>query len=58
MELTKDQIDRLEVIESAYQKTLAVLNHNIKESNEKTLALEKLEEMQFWAIKSVYGEAK
>ncbi len=58
MNLSQEQSDRLEVIESAYQKMLMVLNHNTKTSREKTVALEKLEEMELWAVKSIYEEVQ
>lgn len=58
MNLSQDQQDRIEVLESSYQKMLTVLNYNTKSSREKTVALEKLEEMHLWAVKSIYEEVK
>ena len=54
MELSKE--DRIEIVDSSFNKAIAVISINCKENNEKQLALQKLEEARFWAMKSIYNE--
>lgn len=54
MNLSQEQMDRMEVVDSTFDKTISTIAHNIKLREE--LILQKLEEAHFWAIKSIYEE--
>ena len=56
LETTQDQKDRIEVIRSSFSKMYYVIDINCKSSRETSLALTKLEEAQFWAIKGITRE--
>ncbi len=55
-EVTKEQQDRIELIRSSFSNMYDVLDINCKGSRETSLALTKLEEAQFWAIKGITRE--
>lgn len=56
LDTTQEQKDRIEVIRSSFSKMYDVIDINCKNSREISLALTKLEEAQFWAIKGITRE--
>ena len=58
LEVTEEQQDRIEVIRSSFSKMYDVIDINCKSNREISLALTKLEEAQFWAIKGITREEK
>ena len=56
LETTEEQKDRIELIRSTFSKVYDVLDINCKNSRETSLAITKLEEAQFWAIKGITRE--
>jgi len=58
LETTEEQKDRIELIRSTFSKVYDVLDINCKNSRETSLAITKLEEAQFWAIKGITREVK
>ena len=56
LETTEEQKDRIELIRSTFSKVYDVLDINCKNSRETGLAINKLEEAQFWAIKGITRE--
>jgi len=56
LETTQEQKDRIELIRSTFSKMYDVLDINCKNSRETSLAITKLEEAQFWAIKGITRE--
>ena len=58
LEVTEEQQDRIEVIRSSFSKMYDAIDINCKSNREISLALTKLEEAQFWAIKGITREEK
>lgn len=58
LECDSEQSARIEVIRSSFSKMYDVIDINCKSSREISLAIEKLEEAQFWAIKGISREVK
>lgn len=56
LETTEEQKERIEVVRSSFSKMYDVIDINCKPSRETSLALTKLEEAQFWAIKGITRE--
>lgn len=56
IEVSKEQQDRIDLIRSSFSNMYDVLNINCKGSRETSLAITKLEEAQFWAIKGITRE--
>lgn len=56
LEVTEEQNKRIEVVRSSFSKMYDVIEINCKPSREISLALTKLEEAQFWAIKGITRE--
>ena len=56
LETSKEQQDRIDVIRSSFSNMYDVMDINCKNSRETSLALTKLEEAQFWAIKGITRE--
>lgn len=56
LETTQEQQDRIELIRSTFSKVYDVMDINCKSSRETSLAITKLEEAQFWAIKGITRE--
>lgn len=56
LETTQEQQDRIELIRSTFSKVYDVMDINCKNSRETSLAITKLEEAQFWAIKGITRE--
>ncbi len=56
LETTEEQKDRIELIRSTFSKVYDVMDINCKNSRETSLAITKLEEAQFWAIKGITRE--
>lgn len=56
IEVSKEQQDRIDLIRSSFSNMYDVLDINCKGSRETSLALTKLEEAQFWAIKGITRE--
>lgn len=55
-EVSQEQQDRIDLIRSTFSKVYDVLDINCKNSRETSLAITKLEEAQFWAIKGITRE--
>lgn len=55
-EVTKEQQDRIDLIRSSFSNMYDVIDINCKNSRETSLAITKLEEAQFWAIKGISRE--
>lgn len=55
-EVTKEQQDRIDLIRSSFSNMYDVIDINCKNSRETSLAITKLEEAQFWAIKGITRE--
>jgi len=58
LEVTNEQQNRIDVVRSSFSKMYDVIDINCKSSREISLALTKLEEAQFWAIKGISREGK
>ena len=58
LEVTEEQQNRIETVRSSFSKMYDVIDINCKSSREISLALTKLEEAQFWAIKGISREGK
>lgn len=58
LETTEEQKERIDVVRSSFSKMYDVIDINCKPSRETSLALTKLEEAQFWAIKGITREEK
>ena len=56
IKVSKEQQDRIDLIRSSFSNMYDVLNINCKGSRETSLAITKLEEAQFWAIKGITRE--
>lgn len=56
IEVSKEQQDRIDLIRSSFSNMYDVLDINCKGSRETSLALTKIEEAQFWAIKGITRE--
>ena len=55
-EATKEQQDKIDLIRSSFSNMYDVIDINCKNSRETSLAITKLEEAQFWAIKGITRE--
>ena len=55
-EVTKEQQDKIDLIRSSFSNMYDVIDINCKNSRETSLAITKLEEAQFWAIKGITRE--
>jgi len=58
IETSKEQQDRIDLIRSSFSNMYDVLEINCNWSRETSLAMTKLEEAQFWAIKGITREVK
>lgn len=58
LEVTEEQQNRIEIVRSSFSKMYDVIDINCKSNREISLALAKLEEAQFWAIKGITREGK
>lgn len=56
VEVSKEQQDRIDLIRNSFSIIYDTIEMNCKPSRETLLALTKLEEAQFWAIKGVTRE--
>lgn len=56
VEVSKEQQDRIDLIRSSFSNMYNVIDINCGPSRETSLALTKLEEAQFWAIKGITRE--
>lgn len=56
IEVSKEQQDRIDLIRSSFSNMYDVFDINCKGGRETSLALTKLEEAQFWAIKGITRE--
>ena len=56
LETSKEQQDRIDLIRSSFSNMYDVMDINCKNSRETSLAMSKLEEAQFWAIKGITRE--
>ena len=56
LEVSKEKQDKIDLIRSSFSNMYDVIDINCKNSRETSLALTKLEEAQFWAIKGVSRE--
>lgn len=56
LETSKEQQDRIDLIRSSFSNMYDVIDNNCKNNRETSLAITKLEEAQFWAIKGVTRE--
>lgn len=56
VEVSKEQQDRIDLIRSSFSNMYNVIDINCRPSRETSLALTKLEEAQFWAIKGITRE--
>ncbi len=58
LEVTPEQQERIDLIRSSFSNMYDVIDINCKPSREISLALTKLEEAQFWAIKGISREER
>lgn len=58
LEVTPEQQERIDLIRSSFSNMHDVIDINCKSSREISLALTKLEEAQFWAIKGISREER
>lgn len=58
LETSKEQQDRIDLIRSSFSNMYDVMDINCKNSRETSLAITKLEEAQFWAIKGITREGQ
>lgn len=56
LETSREQQDRIDLIRSSFSNMYDVMDINCKNSRETSLAMSKLEEAQFWAIKGITRE--
>ena len=56
LETSREQQDRIDLIRSSFSNMYDVMDINCKNSRETSLAITKLEEAQFWAIKGITRE--
>lgn len=56
LETSKEQQDKIDLIRSSFSNMYDVIDINCKNSRETSLAITKLEEAQFWAIKGITRE--
>lgn len=56
LNISKEQQDRIELIRSSFSNMYDVIDINCKPNRETSLAITKLEEAQFWAIKGITRE--
>ena len=56
LETSKEQQDRIDLIRNSFSNMYDVMDINCKNSRETSLAMTKLEEAQFWAIKGITRE--
>ena len=56
LKTSKEQQDRIDLIRSSFSNMYDVMDINCKNSRETSLAMTKLEEAQFWAIKGITRE--
>jgi hypothetical protein len=56
LKVTKEQQNRIDVVRSSFSKMYDVIDINCKKNREVSLALTKLEEALFWAIKGITRE--
>ena len=54
--LTLGQIEKIDLIRSSFSNMYDMIEHNCEPSRELEMAYTRLEEAQFWAIKSVSRE--
>lgn len=57
-ETTKEQSNRIDDIRNMFSDVYDFIESNCKDSRETSLALTKVEEAQFWAIKGITREEK
>lgn len=58
VEVSKEQQDRIDLIRNSFSIIYDTIEMNCKPSRETSLAITKLEEAQFWAIKGISREVK
>lgn len=58
LEVTPEQQERIDLMRSSFSNMYDVIDINCKPSREISLALTKLEEAQFWAIKGISREER
>ena len=58
LETTEEQKERIDKIRIAFSNMYDAVDNLCKNSREKSLAITKLEEAQFWAIKGISREEK
>lgn len=58
VEVSKEQQDRIDLIRNSFSIIYDTIEMNCKPSRETSLAITKLEEAQFWAIKGITREEK
>ena len=58
IEINQEQKDKIELIRSSFSNMYDVIDLNCKPSREISLAITKLEEAQFWAIKGITREVE
>ena len=58
LEVTPEQQERIDLMRSSFSNMYDVVDINCKPSREISLALTKLEEAQFWAIKGISREER
>ena len=56
LEVSKEKQDKIDLIRNYFSDMYDVIDKNCKNSRETSLALTKLEEAQFWAIKGISRE--
>ena len=56
LEVSKEKQDKIDLIRSSFSNMYDVIDTNCKNSRETSLAITKLEEAQFWAIKGISRE--
>lgn len=56
LNVSKEQQDRIDLIRSSFSNMYDVIDINCKPNRETSLAITKLEEAQFWAIKGITRE--
>lgn len=58
LEITDEQRDRIELVRLAFSSIYDLIDEKCKSSRETSLVYTKLEEAQFWTIKSISREEK
>lgn len=56
LDVSKEQQNKIDLIRSSFSNMYDVIDINCKDSRETSLAITKLEEAQFWAIKGITRE--